>query len=133
MKKLIKYDCGPALANTIVELYAFDNMDKSSLAEVAKLREEPQPYGKGTGVTSFKAWEKDRSQPIRIFVNTNRDDVLSAVFRTIPHELDHLIGCLAESFKVDSGSEPLAYLCGDITSEFQHAMIKELGYCFVKA
>lgn len=128
MKKIKTFDCGPCLANVCIELYAFDNKNIDSLAKVAKLRNQPQPYGKGSGVTSYSAWAENKTQPIRVFVNTNRKSKLTAVFRTIPHEIDHIIGRLSNEFEVDSGSEPMVYLCGSLTETFQKAMLKELGY-----
>ena len=85
------------------------------------------------GHTSPRRWAQSHgADPIYIFVNTNRKNELSSVFRTLPHEISHAIGNVAEKFNLEYNSEPVAYSVGFVTEAFQIALLKELGYCVKK-
>ncbi len=134
MKKIKTFNCGPVVANTKVELYVYNAKDPKSVSKLFALRDRICPHSSRKIVQGelLYLWcvspSGKKQEPARIIINIDRKNKLSAVFRTLPHEIDHFIGTISEKFDITPGSEQLAYLCGFITEVFQQALLKELGY-----
>ena len=137
MKKISKFDCGPAFAMAKVVLYEYNAEDPKSLARAMKFRRERGKKVSNHVPGGFCVFDDFRSSrgtaPIYIFVGAQgRKDPLDGVFRTLPHEIDHVVGFLCENWKIKSVDEPAAYLCGYMTKQFQKDLLKSLGYEIVK-
>ena len=124
MQTVKKFSCGPAFAMTEVRLVCYDNEAEDDIAKMVKKFGRRRP---SNGFCYFKEWEKHiGAGPIYIVVATASP--LHRIFRTLPHEVCHVVGFLAERFNIDSIEEPAAYVQGYMVEAFQKALMKEYGY-----
>lgn len=137
MKQISKFECGPMAARAKVILMVYNSEDQKSVDRLAKFRGSSCPCGKkaGTpaGLSHFQKWISTKGKdPIYVVINTHRKNSLDAVFNTLPHEINHVTAFIAEKMIIGAGEEPISYLSGYMNSQFQQALLKELGYEVVK-
>ena len=127
MKTISKFNCGPAFAQTKINLVVFNEEEWPAIAK--RFGHEGKRNIPG-GFVHLKEWRISRgTKPIFVVINADGGDPKNRPFRTLPHELTHLIGILEEEFRVSAGqSEPVAYLSGYLFAQFQPALLKYLGY-----
>ena len=134
MKTISRFNCGPAFADARVNLVVYDSDNQNDLKEIQRRFKKKRAFG---GHVYFKDFQESCwTKPICVIINKRvlrpGGDELSKVFRTLPHEITHLIGALAEWFNISAMDEPCAYLCGSVTKQFQLALLQHLGYEIIK-